>query len=411
MKNLQRSFEHVHAKLMHKKEYFKAFIDQLKQTGKLSEYNKLSQLLNEADEFDRDLQSNLLMVTAEGYTAEPILRNKIKSFKAIVRELNSSTKPLWRQWIEAVLTAMVLAFVIRNVVFGLYHVPSGSAEPTILVGDRIWANKFVYFFKAPQRGDLVVFDNAEYPYSSNKLVYLWQRYIGLPIPFLGINGGPENVIKRLIAVPGDTIEGRTEDGKTELYLNGKKLEEPYINPYPLIHVRKVVGIIDAEKIGPFRVPSFLRWQEFKHMQACSYDPQKSLSEQPFYKLADDEVVRDPLTGEFALSYPRMPSYDRTSFGSLRCADEFGPITIPPGRYWMMGDSRKNSRDSRYWFFLDEKLIHGRASFIIFSLDSCEPFWLFELIKHPVDFWTKKIRWNRFLNGLGLFNGRADLQKK
>ncbi len=146
------------------------------------------------------------------------------------------------------------------------------------------------------------------------------------------------------------------------------------------------------------------------MPVCAYDPQKPLDAQPFYNLTDDEVIRDPITSDFALSYPQTPSYETTSPGALRCVDEFGPITIPQGKYWMMGDSRKNSRDSRYWFFLDEKLIYGRASFTIFSLDSSEAFWLLELIKHPIDFWTKKIRWDRFFKNLAQFNGRADLQK-
>jgi len=65
----------------------------------------------------------------------------------------------------------------------------------------------------------------------------------------------------------------------------------------------------------------------------------------------------------------------------------------------MGDSRKNSVDSRWWLFLDEDFIHGRASFIIYSIDSQEAFWLFDLIKHPIDFWTKHVRWNRFFRGL------------
>jgi signal peptidase I len=411
MKNVQQTFERVHTKFIRNKEYFKKIIERLQQKKNLSKYNKLNQLLFDADKLDCELQSNLMMVTAEGQAGATVLCEKVATLKKMYRELYEVTKPWWRQWLEAIVIAVVLAYIIKTVIFGLYSLPSGSAEPTLLIGDKVWANKFVYFFKEPQRGELVIFDNAEYQYSNNKLVYLWQRYIGLPIPLLGIGWGPENVVKRIIAVPGDTIEGRVEEGKTVIYLNGKKLDEPYLNPYPLVRVRKMVGFIDAEKFGPFNVPNFLRWQPYPHVgTGLSYDPQKPFNEQPYYKLTDEELVRDPLSGGLALSYPRTPSYDITAFGSLRCVDEFGPITIPPGRYWGMGDNRKNSRDSRYWFFLDKKLIHGRASFVLLSIDSCESFWLFELLKHPLGFWTKKIRWDRFFKRLGQFNGRSDLQK-
>jgi hypothetical protein len=87
---------------------------------------------------------------------------------------------------------------------------------------------------------------------------------------------------------------------------------------------------------------------------------------------------------------------------------FGPLTVPDGKYWMMGDSRKNSRDSRWWHFLDRERIHGRASFIIYSIDSEEAFWLFELIKHRINFWTKSIRFNRFFKILWQHNGRPDI---
>lgn len=341
-------------------------------------------------------------------TPTPAMHQTFKQAKKHAKQLTEMVKPLWRQWIESLGVALLLVFVLRNFVFGLYHVPTGSAEPNILVGDRVWGNKMAYFFDTVKHGDLVIFDNPEFPYDrSSKLNYYWQRYIGLPIPILGLSGGPENLVKRAIAIPGDVIQGKIENGKTVIYRNGKKLDEPFVNRLPLIRVRKEVGFIPFKRFGPFSIPHFL--QKMNVERNYTFDPEKSLNDQPCYRLESNEIVHHPAHHERIFSYAYDPIYsmDFRHEGNVFCADEFGPITIPAGKYWMMGDSRKNSRDSRYWHLLDKELIHGRASFVIYSIDSEESFWLFELIKHPLDFWTKKIRWNRFFKALGTFNGTQE----
>lgn len=336
------------------------------------------------------------------------MRQSFRSIKKQAKQLREMVKPLWRQWFESLGIALVLVFILRNFIFGLYHVPTGSAEPNILVGDRVWGNKMAYFFDKVHRGDLVIFDNPEFPYDrSNIIKYYWQRYIGFPIPLLGLSAGPENLVKRVIAVPGDTIQGKVEDGKTVIYRNGKKLNEEYVNPLPLIRVQKEVGFIPFKRFGPFNIPQFL--QRMKVERNYTFDPKKSLADQPCYRLDPHEIITSMSTGEKIFSYAYDPIYtiDFRREGYVISVDEFGPITLPENKYWAMGDSRKNSRDSRYWHLLDHEFVHGRASFIIYSIDSEESFWLFELIKHPIDFWTKKIRWNRFFKGLGTFNGAKE----
>ena len=309
-------------------------------------------------------------------------------------------KSILREWTEAILIAVTLAFVIRTVLFGLYTVPSGSAEPTILVGDKIWGNKMIYFFQKPKRGEFVIFDNPEVVIDkSNSLQRFWQKYIGISIPLFGLRAGPENVVKRVIAIPGDTVEGRVEDGNPVIYLNGKKLDEPYINPYPLIRVQRTKGFINSDYFMHDLLG--LRYMIDPNLHVCTYDPNKSFDEQPYYKLNQDNVVRNSMTGWFMLIPPHTPTEK----------DTFGPMTIPQGKYWLMGDSRNNSRDSRWWGLLDESQIHGRASFVILSIDTSESFWIYDLIKHPINFWTKHIRWNRFLKGLGQYYGRPDLEKQ
>jgi hypothetical protein len=222
---------------------------------------------------------------------------------------------------------------------------------------------------------------------------LWQQYAGIPL--LGIlKGGPDNWVKRVIAVPGDTIEGRIEDGKTVVYLNGEKLDEPYVNPNPLICIRKTTGFLHSMSLFGSLAPGFLRRQM---REACyTYDPSVPLDQQPFYYMQPEELIRNPLTGDPLLLPSGEPSLDRRT---RRNVDVFGPVVVPQGKYWVMGDSRRNSRDSRFWMFLDEEHVLGRASIVLYSLDSEEPFWLFALLKNPIAFFTRIVRWDRFMKPL------------
>jgi len=392
MKALIEVFEKLQSKYQSKRDRFASTVARFKEKKIEDMYHKGHQLMVQADGLIGELKHDLM--TEQGTVDKAAVKTKIKKLKKAYKELHEMSKSTLRQWVEAIVVALVLALVLRNFIFGLYHVPTGSAEPNILVGDRIWGNKMAYFFGPVKRGDLVIFDNPTFDYDrSNSLKYAWQRYIGLPIPLLGLGIGPDNWVKRVIAVPGDTIEGRLDNGKTVVYVNGKQLDEPYVNPLPLISVRKVRGFIPWENIGPLSVPMFLRYEE--HVSKYTYDPSKSLSDQPYYNINEEDIVRD-LQGKPELDYAYTPAYEHRT---LMCMDVFGPYEVPQGKYWVMGDSRKNSADSRWWLFLDQELIHGRASFVIYSLDSEEAFWFFDLIKHPIDFWTKHVRWNRFFKGL------------
>lgn len=110
------------------------------------------------------------------------------------------------------LTALVLALVIRTFVLQVFSIPSESMEPTLLVGDRIAVERVSYRFREPARGDVVV--------------------------FMGGPGQPPHLVKRLIGLPGDRIE--IVDG--EVRVNGEALAEPYV-------VRP-----DGRSSGPYTVP-------------------------------------------------------------------------------------------------------------------------------------------------------------
>ena len=113
---------------------------------------------------------------------------------------------------------LLIVFIIRTVGFGLYQVPTGSMEPTMLVGERFFADKFTVLFRDIKRGDIISFNAPDasqcsmgFQYSDNKLVYLWQHYVY----------GPANWTKRVIGIPGDEVKGTIEDGHPVVYLKAK----------------------------------------------------------------------------------------------------------------------------------------------------------------------------------------------
>ncbi|RMH69727.1 MAG: signal peptidase I [Gemmatimonadetes bacterium] len=198
-------------------------------------------------------------------------------------------KSKFREYVEAILIAVIVATLIRTSVVEAYRIPSGSMEDTLLVGDFLFVNKFIYgarlpfidkpilpAIRDPQPGDILVF---KYPEDLKR-----------------------NFIKRCIAVEGQTVEIRNK----VVYVDGQPLEEPYTK--------------------------FL--------------------------------------------------YPHQTHGVPR--DNFGPVTIPKGQLFMMGDNRDNSQDSRYWGLLDRDLVKGEAFMVYWSFNYDVPLWD---IGH-------KIRWDR-----------------
>ncbi len=109
------------------------------------------------------------------------------------------------RWLGETALTVLLAFIIANVIrifiAAPFVIPTGSMEPTIMPGDRVFANRFIYRFHPPRRGDIVVFQ-------------AWQP-------------GQPDLIKRVIALPGETI-GMAADGR--FTIDGKQLDESYLTP-------------------------------------------------------------------------------------------------------------------------------------------------------------------------------------
>ncbi len=311
--------------------------------------------------------------------------------------LPENPTPLWKKITDSFFFHVFLIVLLKSFVFGWYCVPTGCLEPTLLVGDRILANKTAYWFAPVKRGDLVIFDNPEITYSKKPLLYLWQRFIGIPIKQLGLPAGPDAWVKRVIAIPGDTLEGRIEDGKAVLYRNGERLDEPYVNPYPLIAVQKMNGFFSPRNPIIKALPSFLtRIFVKRKSDNCegdpswyTFNPEVPFDEQPYYKIEPQEIVRNRYTGEPFIRQAGKPER----------YDSFMKFTVPENHYWCQGDSRRNSKDSRSWGFLDGSRVRGKASMIVYSINSEEVSWFFDILKNPIDFWTKKLRSERSFSAL------------
>src|SRR6266568_9101740 len=209
----------------------------------------------------------------------------------------SSARRWWRGGLRPILGLALVGFPIRSSLADWNDVPSGSMQPTIIEGDRVYVNKLAYDLKVPfttwhvlewanpQRGDIVVFYS---PYDGKRLV------------------------KRVIGLPGDTIELR----KDNLILNGD----------PVVY-------------KPFASP-------------CLAD--LSSTERASHIFAAEEL---PGGTHAVAAWPTVPA-----------RRDFGPFTVPPGHYFMMGDNRDDSFDSRYYGAVERKRIIGRATMAVLSFD-------------------------------------------
>lgn len=198
--------------------------------------------------------------------------------------------PIWHEWLRPIVLVAAVIFPFRSVIADWNLVPSGSMRPTIVEGDRIFVDKLAYDLKVPfttrhvaqwadpQRGDIVVFYAPD---------------------------SDERLVKRVIGIPGDVVESRTE----RLYVNG---------------------------------------------EAAHYRPATAITQSAGESIATEELDGKRHSVTFLDGVPALRSY--------------GPVQVPNGNYFMMGDSRDNSRDSRYFGFVPRAAIVGRATHVVLSLD-------------------------------------------
>ncbi|MBD0316419.1 MAG: signal peptidase I [Nitrospiraceae bacterium] len=212
-------------------------------------------------------------------------------------------KSVVREYAEAIIVAMLLAFAIRVFVVQAFKIPSGSMIPTLLIGDHILVSKLSYGFQWPTDCKLQWSFPPVNCYASATVVAFGKPQRGDIIVFRFPEDEEKDFIKRIVGGPGDTVQLKNK----VVLVNGQPLDDKAFTQ------RIDPGVID---------------------------------------------------------------------GTINSRDNFGPVTVPEGSYFVMGDNRDQSLDSRFWGFVREEKIRGKAFRIYWSWSGQGN-------------WTEWVRWERF----------------
>ncbi len=228
-------------------------------------------------------------------------------------------QPWWLDWTAGLFPVIVIVFVLRSFLFEPFKIPSGSMIPTLLIGDLILVNKFHYGLRLPVLNTRIT--QGTPPQRGDVMVF---RYP--PKPSL-------DYIKRVVGVPGDEVA----------YLN-KKLT------------------INGKPVSKTAVPDFFDEDTLRY-----YKHYEEVLGSKKHRLLNDEdrPAFIPGTDDFAFKNNCVYSVE-----GVVCK-------VPPGHYFMMGDNRDNSLDSRYWGFVPDKNIVGKAFFIWMNFSNIKRFGSFD----------------------------------
>ncbi len=235
------------------------------------------------------------------------------------------------EWAKVCSLAVLLFLFVRAFFVEAYKIPSGSMERTILVGDFLLVNKLGY--------------GAEVPFTKHHLPRLQTPARGQVIVFTWPKDPEKNLVKRIIGVAGDTLAMRAGT----LLVNNVPRTEAYV---------------EHTEPGSDPAAADFEWQTHFAVRTAAAAP----------------VARSPLRD--GPRTPLAPLSDPTAHPSR---DNWGPLIVPAGHYFVLGDNRDNSLDSRYWGFVADSLVIGRPLFVYYSYT---PDTTTSLA------WATRVRWRR-----------------
>lgn len=230
-------------------------------------------------------------------------------------------KTIWREYFESAVVTVIMALFGMTFIVQAVKVPTGSMQNTITIGDHLLVNKFIFAPGPPlpflpqreiHRGDIIVF---KYPGNSNQRL---SEQISDPenIPF------KTNYVKRVIGLPGDRIEIRDD----HVYINDKLLPEHRITA--IDHDDNPMTTLQAENNAPLEIKD---------------NPPRAADE------------------PYSVYYSVNRSFDSDK-----------KFVVPADSYFVMGDNRNNSSDSRVWGYVKREYVVGRAMFVYWSYDESAP---------------------------------------
>ncbi|MBK7529558.1 signal peptidase I [Piscinibacter sp.] len=218
-------------------------------------------------------------------------------------------QPWWLDWTAGLFPVILAVFLLRSFLFEPFKIPSGSMIPTLLVGDLILVNKYHYGVRLPVINKKIIPNNN--PKRGDVMVFRFPRDPSI------------DYIKRVVGLPGDEVSFRNQ----KLSINGQEIP---------LEAMPAPGFYDEDSLRYF--------PEFK----------EKLGDVEHRILVNPQAQR-PFGADGAYTFPFRENC-RYSAEGVSCK-------VPEGHYFMMGDNRDNSEDSRYWGFVPDENIVGRAFFV------------------------------------------------
>lgn len=221
----------------------------------------------------------------------------------------AGAEPWWVEYAKSFFPVILAVFLLRSFLVEPFKIPSGSMIPTLQVGDFILVNKFTFGIRLPIINQKIIALND--PKRGDVMVFHY----------------PENpsidYIKRVVGLPGDTVSYRSK----QVLING------------VAQIQQREGDYNYVESGL----NFVHTERYKEDLSGHVHPILVNPDMPSVHLAS------------VAEFPQI--------GNCRYSLEEVTCKVPEGHYFMMGDNRDNSRDSRYWGFVPDKMIVGKAFFI------------------------------------------------